>query len=119
MEAVKVVYDPARTSYAQLLEVFWRNVDPTDDGGQFVDRGSQYRSVIFYGDDQQKGLAEASKQQLAASGRFDKPIATEILPLDTFYPAEDYHQDFVKRNPRQPYVVVNALPKVKKAKKYY
>jgi peptide methionine sulfoxide reductase msrA/msrB len=99
VEAVKVVYDPDQVTYAQLLQVFWRHVDPTDGGGQFVDRGSQYRSVIFYSSDQERNLAEASKQSLAASGRFGKPIATEILPLGEFYPAEDYHQDYYKKNP--------------------
>jgi len=96
---VKVVYDPDKLTYAQLLQVFWRHVDPTDGGGQFVDRGSQYRSVIFYADDQERKLAEASKQSLAASGRFGKPIATEILPLGEFYPAESYHQDYYKKDP--------------------
>jgi peptide methionine sulfoxide reductase msrA/msrB len=99
VEAVKVVYDPGKLTYAQLLQVFWRHVDPTDAGGQFVDRGSQYRSVIFYANDQERKLAEASKQSLAASGRFSKPIATEILPLGEFYPAEEYHQDYYKKNP--------------------
>ncbi len=98
VEAVKVVYDPAKISYEKLLEVFWRHVDPTDGDGQFVDRGSQYRSVIFYANEEEHRLAEVSKKRLAASGRFDKPIATDILPLDTFYPAEDYHQDYYKKN---------------------
>jgi len=99
VEAVKVVYDPDRLTYAQLLQVFWRHVDPTDGGGQFVDRGSQYRSVIFYSTGEERNLAEASKQSLAASGRFGKPIATEILRLGEFYPAEEYHQDYYKKNP--------------------
>jgi len=99
VEAVKVVYDPERVTYAELLEYFWRQVDPTDPGGQFVDRGAQYRSVIFYADEAQRRLAEASKQMLASSGRFQKPIATEILPLGPFYVAEDYHQDYYKENP--------------------
>ena len=98
VEAVKVVYDPAKISYEKLLEVFWRHVDPTDGEGQFVDRGSQYRSVNFYANEEEKRLAETSKKILATSGRFNKPIATEILPLDTFYPAEDYHQDYYKKN---------------------
>jgi peptide methionine sulfoxide reductase msrA/msrB len=101
VEAVKVVYDPDRLTYAQLLQVFWRHVDPTDGGGQFVDRGSQYRSVIFYATGEERSLAEASKQNLAASGRFGKPIATEILPLGEFYPAEEYHQDYYKKDPIQ------------------
>jgi peptide methionine sulfoxide reductase msrA/msrB len=99
VEAVKVVYDPDRVTYEKLLEVFWRHVDPTDGDGQFVDRGSQYRSVIFYGDEQEHLSAETSKKSLAASGHFHKPIVTDILPLGTFYPAEDYHQDYYKKNP--------------------
>ena len=99
MESVKVVYDPSKVSYEQLLHYFWRHVDPTDSGGQFVDRGSQYRSAIFYANETEKRLAEQSKQELAASGQFNKPIVTEILPLGEFYPAEDYHQNYYKRNP--------------------
>jgi peptide methionine sulfoxide reductase msrA/msrB len=99
VEAFKVIYDPQKVTYEKLLEVFWRHVDPTDSGGQFVDRGSQYRSAIFYTDDQERALAEASKARLAASGRFNKPIVTEILPLGPFYPAEDYHQDYYEKNP--------------------
>lgn len=99
VEAVKVIYDPHKITYRELLEVFWRKVNPTDGGGQFVDRGDQYRSVIFYADDQQRRLAQESKETLAAEGIFDKPIATEILPLGTFYEAEAYHQDYYKRNP--------------------
>ena len=99
VEAVKVIYDPAKITYQGLLDVFWRHVDPTDGGGQFVDRGSQYRSVIFYASDQERLMAEASKKKLAESRRFNKPIATDILPLEPFYPAEDYHQDYYKKNP--------------------
>ena len=99
VEAAQVVFDPEKVSYQQLLGYFWRHVDPTDSGGQFVDRGSQYRSVIFYQDGEQKRLAEESKKALEASGRFAKPIVTEILPLTTFYPAEEYHQDYYKNNP--------------------
>ncbi|MGD9368390.1 MAG: peptide-methionine (R)-S-oxide reductase MsrB [Desulfobacteraceae bacterium] len=99
VESVKVIYDPRKIGYRELLEIFWRKVNPTDGGGQFVDRGDQYRSVIFYADDQQRRLAQASKEKLAAAGIFDKPIATEILPLGTFYEAEAYHQDYYKRNP--------------------
>lgn len=99
VESVKVIYDPAKTDYNQLLESFWRHIDPTDAGGQFVDRGSQYRSIIFYSDETQKRLAEASKQRLAASGQFDKPIVTEILPLGNFYEAEAYHQNYYEENP--------------------
>jgi len=99
IESVMVIYDPKKVSYEQLLDVFWRHVDPTDAGGQFVDRGSQYRSAIFYQDDEQRRLAEASKAELAKSGRFDKPIVTEIVKLGEFYPAEAYHQDYYKKNP--------------------
>jgi peptide methionine sulfoxide reductase msrA/msrB len=96
VEAVQVVYDPGKVTYGELLEVFWRHVDPTDPGGQFVDRGSQYRTVIFFHDDEQRRVAEESKSLLQESGHFDKPIATEIVALDTFYPAEGYHQDYYK-----------------------
>ncbi len=99
VEAVQVIYDPARVTYEQLLDAFWRHIDPTDTGGQFVDRGSQYRSVIFYADDEQRREAEASKAALAASGQFDRPIVTEIRLLGPFYKAEDYHQDYYKKNP--------------------
>jgi peptide methionine sulfoxide reductase msrA/msrB len=99
LESVKVIYDPSKVSYEQLLDYFWRHVNPTDPGGQFVDRGSQYRSAIFYANETQKRLAEKSKQHLEASGKFNKPIVTEILPLGEFYPAEDYHQDYYKKNP--------------------
>ena len=99
LEAVKVIYDPAKISYEQLLDYFWRHVDPTDPGGQFVDRGAQYRSAVFYANETEKRLAQKSKQRLSASGHFNKPIVTDILPLKEFYPAEDYHQDYYKKNP--------------------
>jgi peptide methionine sulfoxide reductase msrA/msrB len=99
IEAVKVIYDPNKINYEQLLDVFWQHVDPTDPGGQFVDRGAQYRSALFYANDTEKRLAEQSKQRLSASDRFSKPIVTDILPLGEFYPAEDYHQDYYKKNP--------------------
>jgi len=98
-EAVEISYDPAKVTFEELLEVFWMNIDPTDAGGQFVDRGSQYRTGIYYLNDEQKRLAEASKQKLEASGRFDKPIVTEIVAATTFYPAEDYHQDYYRKSP--------------------
>ena len=98
-EAVRVEYDPARVSYSQLLDVFWRNVDPLDAGGQFCDRGSQYESVIFVADAEQRRLAEASKKTLEQSKRFERPIATVILEAGPFYPAEDYHQDYARKNP--------------------
>ncbi len=98
-EAVKVIYDPAKIDYEGLLDIFWRSIEPTDGGGQFVDRGSQYRSAIFYADKQQQDLAESSKEKLAASGIFDQPIVTEIVPLEIFYEAEEYHQDYYKKSP--------------------
>ncbi len=96
LEAVQVVYDPKKVSYKELLNVFWRHVDPTDPGGQFVDRGTQYRTAIFYHDEEQMLLAKESKKALAESGRFEKPVVTETIKLDQFYPAEDYHQDYYK-----------------------
>jgi peptide methionine sulfoxide reductase msrA/msrB len=99
VESVKVIYDPQKISYGELLEVFWRKVDPTDAGGQFVDRGQQYRSVIFYADDAQRAAAEAARERLSASDFFKSPIVTEILPLGPFYEAEAYHQDYYKKNP--------------------
>ncbi len=94
VEAVRITYDPSRITYSQLLQVFWRQIDPTDPAGQFVDRGREYRSAVFYHDEEQKRLAEESRAQLEASGRFSEPIVTEILPASTFYKAEDYHQDY-------------------------
>jgi peptide methionine sulfoxide reductase msrA/msrB len=99
LEAVQVHFDPTRITYRELLDLFWRHVDPTDSGGQFVDRGSQYRSAIFYHDEQQRKLAEQSREELNRSGRFEKPIGTEIVPLSRFYRAEDYHQDYYKTHP--------------------
>jgi len=99
LEALQVLYDPAIIGYAQLLEVFWQSINPTDPDGQFVDRGDQYRSAIFYHDIEQQQLAETSKQRLNASGRFRQPVVTPILPAGPFYPAEEYHQDYYKKNP--------------------
>jgi len=98
-EAVRVIYDPAKIGYDKLLEVFWHNVDPLDAGGQFCDRGSQYRTGIFYTTEEQRRLAEASKKALEDSGRLPAPIVTEIVEAGPFYPAEDYHQDYYKTNP--------------------
>ena len=97
-EAIEVVYDPTKVNYEQLLDIFWRNIDPTDASGQFADKGSQYRPAIFYLDEEQKRLAEESKEALGKSGRFDKPIVVEIVPASAFYPAEEYHQDYYKKN---------------------
>jgi peptide methionine sulfoxide reductase msrA/msrB len=98
-EAIQIRYDPERITYEELLEVYWRQIDPTDAGGQFVDRGTQYRTAIFYHNQRQKELAEESKHKLEESGIYDKPIVTEILPYREFYLAEDYHQDYYQKNP--------------------
>jgi len=98
-EALQVTYDPQKVSYPQLLEVFWRNINPADSDGQFVDRGSHYRPAIFYLDEEQKQLAEESRDQLVESGRFKSPITIEIVLLETFYPAEDYHQGYYQKCP--------------------
>ena len=98
-EVVQVPYDPARVSYAGLLDVFWRQVDPTDPSGQFVDRGLQYRTAIFVHDAEQRRLAEASKAELEASGRYKRPLVTEIAPFRAFYRAEEYHQNYHAKNP--------------------
>ena len=95
-EAVQVVYDPAKVSYQKLVDVFWHNIDPLAVNAQFCDHGTQYRSAIFYQDDEQKRIAEASKEALAKSGRFDKPIATQIVAATAFWPAEDYHQHYYR-----------------------
>jgi peptide methionine sulfoxide reductase msrA/msrB len=99
VEAVQVYYDPQKLTYPQILDYFWRHIDPTDGGGQFVDRGPQYRSVIYYHDEEQRRQAEESKKKLASSGVFKKPIATEIVKFSNFYPAEDYHQNYSHKNP--------------------
>jgi peptide methionine sulfoxide reductase msrA/msrB len=99
VEAVEVTYDPSKVSYKQLLEVFWKQVDPTDAGGQFCDRGPQYRPAIFYETDEQKRLAEVSKKEMAGTGKFVKPLTIEITKASQFYPAEEYHQDYYKKNP--------------------
>jgi len=98
-EAVEIIYDPSKITYEKLLNIFWRQIDPTDAGGQFADRGLQYRSAIFYHDDGQKRAAEKSKKILDESLRYKKPIVTEIIKFSLFYPAEEYHQDYYKRRP--------------------
>jgi peptide methionine sulfoxide reductase msrA/msrB len=98
LESVQVHYDPGKVSYQYLLDYFWRHIDPTDDGGQFCDRGEQYRSAIFYGDEAQRLAAEKSKADLDKSGVLRKPVVTEIRALTVFYPAEDYHQDYAEKN---------------------
>jgi len=99
MEAVQVHFDPARVSYEQLLDIFWKHIDPTDSGGQFADRGTQYRTAIFYHSEEQRTAAEKSKEKLASSGRFAKPIATQIIRFKEFWEAEDYHQGYCRKNP--------------------
>jgi peptide methionine sulfoxide reductase msrA/msrB len=99
IEVVEILYDPTMVSYEKLLEVFWRQIDPTDPGGQFVDRGRAYSTGIFYHDEEQKRLAEISKADMDSSGIFDKAIVTPIVPAKQFYAAEDYHQDYYKENP--------------------
>jgi len=99
LEAIKIVYDPSKLSYSQLLDILWHNINPTDAQGQFGDRGPQYRSAIFYRNEMQKEQALASKAQLEKSKRFTKPIVTEIIKELPFYKAEDYHQGYYKKNP--------------------
>ncbi|MCM1571305.1 peptide-methionine (S)-S-oxide reductase MsrA [Latilactobacillus sakei subsp. carnosus] len=98
-EAVEITFDPAVISYAELVEIYWRQTDPTDAMGQFQDRGDSYRPVIFVNSAQQRVIAEASKEKLIASGRFNEPIVTQIEAAKPFYPAEEYHQDFYKKEP--------------------
>ncbi|NLV23160.1 MAG: peptide-methionine (R)-S-oxide reductase MsrB [Deltaproteobacteria bacterium] len=99
LEAVEILYDPRQVSYGELLDLFWRQIDPTDGGGQFVDRGLQYASAIFYHDEEQRLAAEASRSKLAERGIYGKTIVTPILPATTFYAAEEYHQDYYLKNP--------------------
>ena len=98
-ESIQITYDPAKISYDQLLEIYWRQIDPTQGDGQFTDIGPSYRAAIFYGNDDEKRVAEASKEKLARSGKFNKPIVTEILPAVKFYQAEAYHQKYYQQNP--------------------
>jgi methionine-S-sulfoxide reductase len=98
-ESIEVIYDPTQTSYDKLLDVFWMNIDPTTVNREFADAGTQYRTVIFYANDEQKKAAEASKAALAKSGKYDRPIVTQLVPAGKFYPAEDYHQEYYKKNP--------------------
>jgi methionine-S-sulfoxide reductase len=98
-EAVQVSYDAGQISYDELLTIYWHTIDPTDAGGQLYDRGSQYRTAVFYHDDEQRALAEASREAVVESGRFDGPIVTEVLQAEPFYPAEEYHQDFYLKAP--------------------
>jgi peptide methionine sulfoxide reductase msrA/msrB len=99
LEAVQVTYDPEKVSYGKLIDVFWTQIDPTDPEGQFADKGSQYKTAIFYHDDEQKQVAERSKKHLDESGKFKKPVATEIRAYTNFFPAEEYHQNYAKKKP--------------------
>ncbi len=101
VEVVQIRFDPSLTSYETVLNAFWKQIDPTDDGGQFADRGPQYKTVIFYHNDEQKRIAEKTKAELGASGHFDKPLVTPLKPFTTFYPAETYHQDYYKKDPER------------------
>ncbi len=98
VEAIEVVYDPGQVSYEQLLDVFWKSIDPTDTGGQFADQGSQYQTAVFYADEHERQIAQASKDALTALGKFKQPLATQILPCKVFYPAEEYHQHYYLKN---------------------
>ena len=119
-EVIQITFDPARISYGQLLKIFFSVAhDPTQVNMQGPDHGRQYRSAIFYTDPDQKRVAEAYIKQLDDAKVFRKPIATQVAELKAFYPAEEYHQDFVKRNPAHPYVMVNAIPKVQKTRKEF
>jgi peptide-methionine (S)-S-oxide reductase len=100
-EVVQITFDPDIFPYEELLEIYWRQIDPTDEGGQFQDRGDQYRTAIFYHSEEQREKAEKAKAALAESGKFKKPIVTKILPEAPFYEAEDYHQDFYKKSPNE------------------
>src|SRR3977135_2815024 len=118
-ESVEVGYDPSRITYGQILKVFFSIAhDPTQLNRQGPDTGRQYRSAIFYGDDEQKRVADAYIDQLNKGHVFDHPIVTEVVPLQAFYQAETYHQDYAARNPLNPYIVFNAQPKVRKLRSY-
>jgi peptide-methionine (S)-S-oxide reductase len=119
-EVVQVRFDPARVSYGQLLKVFFSVAhDPTQLNRQGGDQGTQYRSAIFYEDEEQKRVAEAYIRQLDAAGAYDQPIVTQVSPLEAFYAAEAYHQDYASRNPMQPYVMSTAAPKVAKLRQHF
>jgi peptide-methionine (S)-S-oxide reductase len=98
-ESIEITYDPTKISYDQLLDIYWRQIDPTQADGQFTDIGPSYRAAIFYGNPEEKKIAEASKEKLASSGKFKKTVVTEILPAMKFWPAEDYHQKYYRQNP--------------------
>lgn len=119
-EVVEVRFDPGRISFGQLLKVFFTVAhDPTQVDRQGPDVGRQYRSVIFAVDEEQQRVAEAYVAAIDRSGVLNRPVATEVRPLEVFYPAEDYHQNYAVRNPNQPYIAIQALPKVEKVRRYY
>ena len=113
-ETVKVLYDPSKVSYEKLLVVYYGSHDPTTVNGQHPDYGKQYRSVIFYQNDEEKALAEKFKNTLGESGKYEKPIATQIVPFQKFWEAEEYHQDYERRNPEQPYIRRVSIPRLKR-----
>jgi peptide-methionine (S)-S-oxide reductase len=118
-ESVEVIYDPSRITYGQILRVFFSIAhDPTQLNRQGPDTGRQYRSAIFYADDEQKRIANAYIDQLNKAHVFDRPIVTQVVPLEAFFEAETYHQDYAARNPLNPYIVINAQPKVRKLRSY-
>ncbi len=118
-EVIRIDYDPAVISFEELLEVFWRTHDPTTLNRQGNDSGTQYRSVVFFHDDEQRRVADDLKRRLDESGAFSRPIVTEITPLLNFYPAEDYHQDYFEQNPNQPYCAAIIRPKLDKFAKAF
>ena len=118
-ESIEITYDPAKISYQPLLDIYWRQIDPTQSDGQFTDIGPSYRAAIFYSDAEEKKIAEASKEKLTSSGKFKKPIVTEILPAMKFWPAEDYHQKYFDYNPGQVYCRLVIAPKVEKFEKVF
>jgi peptide-methionine (S)-S-oxide reductase len=119
-ESVRIVYDPSRVTYGQLLKVFFAVAhDPTELNRQGPDTGTQYRSAIFYANDEQKRIAEAYVEQLNRANVFGRSVVTQVSPLDSFHPAEAYHQDYLERHPDEPYIVINDLPKVKNLRKLF
>jgi len=118
-EVVQITYDPSVITYGQLLKVFFATHDPTTLNRQGPDQGKQYRSAVFYVGDEQKRITQEYIKQLDEAGTYRDPIVTTLEPLEKFYPAEDYHQDFVVHNPNHPYIVYNALPKVKKVREKF
>ena len=118
-EVARITYDPEVVSYPELLEVFWKTHDPTTRNRQGNDVGTQYRSIVLSHDDEQKQLAESYKAKLDASGAFNRPIVTEIVPLEKFYPAEDYHQNYYRLNSRQPYCQFVIVPKLEKFRQVF